>query len=110
MRTANFTEFRRNLSHYLDSVIENSDQVIIPRGGDDGAVLMSLKDYNAYREARSIAETEYIMSSPAMMKAICEAEQQVANGEYITLDTKEDMDRFFEELEREIESGSENNV
>jgi antitoxin YefM len=98
MRTANFTEFRRNLSHYLDSVIEDSDKVIIPRGGGKGVVVMSLDEYNA------IAETEYLMSSPAMMKAIREAEQEIKEGKYITLHNKEEMDKYFEELEARVAS------
>lgn len=47
MRTANFTEFRRNMSHYLDSVAEHSDRVIIPRSKGKAVIVMSLSEYNA---------------------------------------------------------------
>ncbi|MDR1171337.1 MAG: type II toxin-antitoxin system Phd/YefM family antitoxin, partial [Bacteroidales bacterium] len=33
MRTANYTDLRNNLKGYIDSVIEDSDTVIINRGG-----------------------------------------------------------------------------
>jgi antitoxin YefM len=62
MRTANYTDLRNNLKSYIDSVIENADTVIIHRSVGKGAVLISLDEYNA------IKETEYIMSSPKMVK------------------------------------------
>ena len=33
MRTANYSDLRQNLKTYIDSVIEDSDTVIINRGG-----------------------------------------------------------------------------
>lgn len=60
MRTANYSDLRQNLKTYIDSVIEDSDTVIINRGGGAGVVLMSLDEYN------SIKETEYLMKSPRM--------------------------------------------
>ena len=93
MRTANFTEFRRNLSHYLDSIIEDSDKVIIPRSGGKGVVVMSLDEYNA------LAETEYLMSSPAMMREIREAQRQIADGEYVTLKGHKEIQKFLDSLE-----------
>ncbi len=98
MRTANFTDLRKNLKQYLDQVIEDSDRLIVPRSGGKGVVMMSLDEYNA------IAETEYLMSSKAMMKAIREAEEEIKRGEYITLDGHEDIDRFSKELEAEYEA------
>ena len=64
MITANYTELRNNLKGYIDSVIENTDTLLINRSGGAGAVLMSLEEYNA------IKETEYIMRSRAMMDII----------------------------------------
>lgn len=95
MKTANFTDFRKNLKHYLDSVIDDADRLIIPRSGGKGVIVMSLDEYNA------IAETEYIMSSPAMMREIREAEEEIKRGEYITLNGHDEIDRFFKELESE---------
>ena len=46
MRTANYTDLRSNLKSYLDSVIEDSETVIINRGSNTGVVLMSLDEYN----------------------------------------------------------------
>jgi antitoxin YefM len=98
MRTANFTDLRKNLRQYLDQVVEDSDKLIIPRSGGNGVIMMSLAEYN------SIAETEYLMSSPAMMQAIREAEQELAEGRFITLNSHEDIDNLAKKIEAEYEA------
>jgi antitoxin YefM len=80
MRTANYTELRNNLKGYIDSVIENTDTLLINRSGGTGAVLMSLDEYNA------IKETEYIMNSKAMMDIIRKGEQEIREGKGIEFD------------------------
>lgn len=74
MKIANFTELRTNLKNYLDGVILNSEPLIVQRPGNESVVVISLEEYNA------IKETEYIMSSPAMMKTIREGEREIAEG------------------------------
>lgn len=74
MRTANFSDFRSNLKSYFDSVIDDSETVIINRGKDTGVVLISLDEYNA------IKETEYIMSSPELVKRIKEGKKEIQEG------------------------------
>jgi antitoxin YefM len=95
MKTANFTEFRKNLKHYLDQVVEGSERLIVPRSGGKGVVVMSLDEYN------SLVETEYLMSSKAMMKAIREAEKEIAEGSFTRFETGEDMNKYFDNLEKE---------
>lgn len=85
MRTANYTEFRSNLKSYIDSVINDCDTVIINRGQDTGVVLISLEEYN------SLKETEYIMSSPAMVDIIRKGDQEIKNGG----GTKVDIDNLW---------------
>jgi antitoxin YefM len=75
MKTANYTDLRNNLKSYIDSVIDDSDTVIINRGGGAGIVLMSLDEYNALKE------TEYIMSSLRMVQRIKEAQKEMHAGE-----------------------------
>ena len=74
MRTATYSDLRQNLKTYIDSVIEDSDTVIINRGKGTGVVLMSLEEYN------SIKETEYLMKSPENMTRIQVAEQETREG------------------------------
>lgn len=92
MRTTNFTDLRNNLKKYLDAVINDSDTVIINRDGDTGAVLISLDEYNA------IKETEYIMSSSAMMKAIKDGAQEIADGKGVHIRSIEDLEKFADSL------------
>ncbi len=92
MQTANYTDLRKNLKQYLDRIIDDSETMIVPRSGGKGVVMMSLDEYN------SLAETEYLMSSPAMMKAIREAEQQIVNGEYISLNGLDEIQKYIDSV------------
>ena len=92
MRTTNFTDLRNNLKKYLDAVTNDSDTVIINRDGGTGAVLISLDEYNA------IKETEYIMSSSAMMKAIKDGEKEIADRKGVHVRSIEDLEKFADSL------------
>lgn len=92
MRTTNFTDLRNNLKKYLDAVINDSDTVIINRDGDTGAVLISLDEYNA------IKETEYIMTSPAMMEAIREGERDIKEGRVVSQQDGESISDFLNRI------------
>lgn len=68
MRTTSYSEFRRNLTATLDSVIDDHTPVIITRDrGKPAAVLMSLEDY------ASLEETRYLLRSPANAARLIEA-------------------------------------
>ena len=74
MRTANYSELRNKLKHYLDGVINDSEPLVGHRPGNESVVVMSLDEYN------SIKETEYIMKSPAMMDAIRKGAEEIKEG------------------------------
>jgi len=82
MTTTTATEFRANIKHYLNAVINDSQEVIISRG-KDSAVLISLDEYNA------IKETEYLMSSKAMQETIVKGMEDARNGNYKIVDVNE---------------------
>ena len=84
MRAANFTEFRTNLKMYLDDVEENNEMLIIKRGTGNGAVLISLDEYN------SIMETVHLLSSKANADRLYEAIQQIKAGKGVQHDLIED--------------------
>ena len=92
MRTTNFTDLRNNLKKYLDAVTNDSDTVIINRDGGTGAVLITLDEYNA------IKETEYIMSSPAMMEAIREGERDIKEGRFVSQQPGESISDFLNRI------------
>ena len=80
MRTANYSELRNNLKHYLDGVI------------NDSVVVMSLDEYN------SIKETEYIMKSPAMMDAIRKGAKEIESGNCFSQHEGESMSDFLNRM------------
>lgn len=74
MRTANYSELRKNLKHYLDEVINDNEPLLVHRSGNESVVVISLDEYNA------IKETEYIMKSPAMMNIIRKGDDEIRRG------------------------------
>ena len=82
MTTTSVSDFRANIKQYLDAVINDSHEVIINRGRES-AVLIPLDEYN------SLKETEYLMSSKAMEKAILKGMDDVKNGNYAEVDVDE---------------------
>lgn len=74
MRTANYSELRKNLKSYLDGVINDNEPLLVHRSGNESVVVISLDEYN------SIKETEYIMKSPVMMDIIREGEDEIKRG------------------------------
>ncbi len=58
METISFTKVRQNLKDVLDRIELNHEPVLITRGKNNPAVLMSLQDY------RSLEETAYLLRSP----------------------------------------------
>ena len=56
MKVINYTELRLNLKHWLNSVIDDVEEVIIKRKNQKDLVLISLEEYN------SLIETNYLLS------------------------------------------------
>ena len=64
MLTTTLSDFRKDLKHYIDSVINNFETLIINRGKNSGVVIMSLDEYN------SLLATQHEMSSIANKKRL----------------------------------------
>ena len=75
MVTTTISDFRKSIKGYIDSVIENNEPVLINRGRQ-GAVLVSLEEYNA------IARTASILTSGMGAEVIDAAQKQ----EFIEVD------------------------
>lgn len=56
METVNYSDFRANLKHWFDKVINDVSDVIIKRKGGKDLVLISLDEYN------SLKETTYLLT------------------------------------------------
>lgn len=77
MRTANYTELRKNLKEHIDAVIADNDALVVDRGNNTGVVMISLEEYN------SIMETEYIMSNHNVLADIQQSLQEISEGKGI---------------------------
>lgn len=74
MLTTTLSDFRKNIKHYIDSVIENFETLIINRGKDSGIVVMSLAEYN------SLCATQYELSSKTNKKRLDSAVEKLQSG------------------------------
>ena len=92
MRTANYTDLRKNLKRYLDSVIDDSETVIINREGNEAVVMISLEEYNALKE------TGYLMQSPTMIKAIRQGISDIEEGRIVRQKPDESIAELLERL------------
>lgn len=50
METVNYTDFRSNLKHWFDKVVNDVSDVIIKRKNGKDLVLISLDEYNLLKE------------------------------------------------------------
>lgn len=67
MNVLNYTEFRNSMKPILDSVVFDSETVIVNRGEKNNAVIISLNEYNA------IQETLHLLSSKNNAQRIYDA-------------------------------------
>jgi antitoxin YefM len=73
MLVVNYTEFRKSLKDYLDTVEKKKETLIIKRGSGKGAVLISLDEYN------SMMETLHLLGSRKNAERLFESMDQVKN-------------------------------
>jgi antitoxin YefM len=74
MLTTTLSDFRKDIKHYIDSVIENFETLIINRGKDSGIVVMSLTEYNSLRA------TQHELSSNINKKRLDSAIEKLQSG------------------------------
>lgn len=80
MRTINFSDARRQFKEVLDRVVDDADITIITRRDADDVVLMSLSEYNSWKE------TEYLLASPANARHLRESLAQLNAGRVVYRD------------------------
>ncbi len=72
MKVVNYTELRLNLKQWMDSVVDNMEELIIKRKNQKDLVMIPLEEYN------SLKETRYLLSGKnrdRLLKSIKEAEK-----------------------------------
>lgn len=79
MKVVNYTDLRLNLKKHLDHVVNDVEEVIVKRSGDDDVVLIPLEEFQA------IKETCYLLSGKnrdVLLKSI----DQIKNGKTVSKD------------------------
>jgi antitoxin YefM len=76
MEVLNYTEFRNNLSENLNKVTADSEVIVVSRGKGKNVVVMSLDEYNAFKE------TIYLTSTKANRKRLDEAIEEMERGKF----------------------------
>ena len=74
MKAITYTAAREKLAQTMQQVCDDHDAVVITRRRDQAVVMMSLEDYE------SLAETAYLLRSPANAKRLREAVEQLCSG------------------------------
>ena len=80
MLTTTLSDFRKDIKHYIDSVIEDFETLIINRGKDSGIVVMSLTEYN------SLCTTQHELSSKSNKKRLDSAIEKLHEGNSFSKD------------------------
>jgi len=76
MEVVNYTEFRNNLAANLNKVTSDAEVIVVSRGKGKNVVIMSLDEYNAFKE------TIYLTSTKANRKRLDEALEEMEKGKY----------------------------
>lgn len=77
MTTTSLADAKARLSAFVEEVRSTHERVVITRNGEPSAVLISPEDL------ASLEETIAILSDPAAMAELAEAEAAVARGDLI---------------------------
>lgn len=75
MRAKSISDFRKNIAADIEAAVEDHVPLIITRtGGKQAAIVMSLADFESWRE------TLYLMSTPANAKELRESIAELNAG------------------------------
>ena len=77
MRTMSYSAFRQKLATILDIVNDDNTPVLVTRQGGKPAVVMSLEDYESYKE------TAYLMASPKNAERLHNAITEIEQGKTV---------------------------
>lgn len=73
MKVVNYTDLRLNLKKWLDTVVDDVEELIITRKNQKDLILISLEEYN------SLKETDYLLRGKNG-EVLLESIEQAKNG------------------------------
>ena len=76
MEVINYTKFRNNLAENLNKVSTDSEIIVVSRGNGKNVVVMSLDEYNAFKE------TIYLASTTANRKRLDSSIEEMEKGKF----------------------------
>ena len=74
MTTVSYSDFRRNLSLFLDKAEDDFEEIVVSRGKGRKAVVVSLDDY------LSLQETAYLLSNKKNRKHLEQSMKEAKTG------------------------------
>lgn len=74
MRSLSSSQLHANLASVLDSVVDDSEDVVVTRAGHEPAVIVSLAAYE------SLKEQAYLLRSPANARRLLAAIEELESG------------------------------
>lgn len=77
MSTESLAKVKARLSEIIDRVEQQHERVVVTRRGREAAVILSIDDL------RSLEETIAVLSDPATMRRLREADAAIAAGDII---------------------------
>ncbi len=77
MTTISSTDFRKNLTHYLDKVEDDCEEIVVTRSKGRRAILVSFVDF------LSLQETAYLLSSEKNRKHLEKSIQEAQAGKTV---------------------------
>ena len=85
MLAKNYSEVRNNLKSVCDTIIANSETVIVTRKNGENIVMMSLDEYN------NLIENYYVRRSEANYRWLRESKEQLENGKTVSMIADEEF-------------------
>ncbi len=76
-------EFRAKMAKTFNKVDDESETLLVKRRGNKNMVVLPEREYNA------LAETAYLMASPANAKALLDAFAEMDRGEAVEMTVEE---------------------